>query len=160
MPSILTLSLMQPKEKPLKTCYKQRIGGGGGGIPELASEEEDGAVPTAIAIDGIWHKREFSSKYGVVVAISVETGEVLDHEVLSLNCQECKMHEKESKDSESYKIWKKAHEDKCQLNYDGSSRSMEGAGASSIFKRSIQTRKLKYATFVGDGDIDKFRVVK
>ena len=128
--------------------------------PELASEDEDGAVPAAITIDGTWHKRGFSSKYGVVVAISVETGEVLDYEVLSLYCHECKMHEKESKDSESYKLWKKAHEDKCQLNYEGSSGSMEGAGAISIFKRSIHTRKLKYTTFVGDGDSDTFRVVK
>eukprot|EP00795_Rhopilema_esculentum_P011802 gene11802-2183_t len=48
--------------------------------PELASEDEDGAVPAAITIDGTWHKRGFSSKYGVVVALSVETAEVLDYE--------------------------------------------------------------------------------
>eukprot|EP00795_Rhopilema_esculentum_P004396 gene4396-20621_t len=30
--------------------------------PELASEDEDGAVPAAITIDGTWHKRGFSSK--------------------------------------------------------------------------------------------------
>ncbi len=37
---------------------------------------------------------------------------------------------------------------------------MEGVGASSIFKHSIDTRKLKYTTFVGDGDRDTLKVVR
>ncbi len=70
------------------------------------------------------------------------------------------MHEKDDENSESFKQWKKAHQSNCRLNFEGSSGSMEGVGASSIFKRSIETRKLKYTTFVGDGDSDTFKVVR
>ena len=128
--------------------------------PEACDGDPDGAIPVAISIDGTWHKRGFSSKYGVVVAILVETGEVIDFEVISKHCFECKKHSHDDTCSEHYKKWKESHASKCHINFQGSSGAMEGTGALSIFKRSIDQYKLKYTTFVGDGDSDTFKVVQ
>lgn len=128
--------------------------------PIADKQDGDNALPVAISIDGTWHRRGYSSKYGVVVAILVDTGEVVDVEVLSKHCFECKKHQNDDKESGLYKNWQEAHKSRCQINYDGSSGGMEGAGALAIFKRSIDQRQLKYTTFVGDGDSDTFKVVK
>ncbi len=45
------------------------------------------------------------------------------------------------------------------LDFEDPSRSIKGAGASSILKRSIDTRKLKYTTF-DDRDSDSFKGVR
>ena len=47
-----------------------------------------------------------------------------------------------------------------QINYSGSSDSMEKAGATEIFLRSIDSRGLKYCTFVGDGDTGTYGTVR
>ena len=113
-----------------------------------------------LSVDGTWHKRGFSSKYGVVVALLVETGEVIDFEVISKHCFECKKHSHDDTCSEHYKKWKESHASKCHINVQGSSGAMEGTGALSLFKMSIDQYKLKYTTFVGDGDSDTFTVVQ
>ena len=128
--------------------------------PELIREDADGAVPVAISIDGTWQRRGYSSRYGAVFVISVDTGEVLDYELLSLFCHECKAHQNDNKETDSYKDWKKGHEANCNINYEGSSGAMEGKGALAMYKRSIETRNLKYTTLVGDGDSDTFKVIK
>jgi hypothetical protein len=45
---------------------------------------------------------------------------------------------------------------KDEINHEGSSEEMEAVAAVQIFSRSIETRKLKYTTFVGDGDSSSF----
>ena len=58
----------------------------------VSSEEEDCVVEingqkttkVAVSMDGTWQKRGHSSKIGVVFAVSVRIGEVLDYEVKSL----------------------------------------------------------------------------
>lgn len=128
--------------------------------PNADKQDKDGAIPVTISIDGTWHKRGYSSKYGVVIAILVDTGEVIDFEVLSKHCYQCKQHQGDDKDSEKYKKWRDTHAATCNINHQGSSGEMEGVGALKIFSRSIEKHKLKYATFVGDGDSDTFKVVK
>ena len=128
--------------------------------PLLIREDADCAVPVAISIDGTWQRRGYSSRYGAVFVISVDTGEVLDYELLSLFCHECKAHQNDNKETDSYKDWKKGHEANCNINYEGSSGAMEGKGALAMYKRSIETRNLKYTTLVGDGDSDTFKVIK
>ena len=128
--------------------------------PDADQGDKDGAIPVAVSIDGTWHKRGYSSKYGVVLAVLVDTGEVVDFEVLSTHCHECRKNCHLSKESDAFKAWKEKHEPVCQINFEGSSGGMEGAGAAEIFKRSIKKRGLKYVTFVGDGDSDTFKVVK
>ena len=64
----------------------------------------------AVTVDGTWQKRGHSSKIGVIFVISVDTGEILDYEVKSLFCHECKAHSKMEKESEDHKQWKDNHE--------------------------------------------------
>ncbi|GFV25134.1 uncharacterized protein TNCV_592001 [Trichonephila clavipes] len=44
----------------------------------------------AVAVDGTWHKRGYSSLNGVVWATSVENGKVIDFEALTKYCSSCK----------------------------------------------------------------------
>ena len=65
-------------------------------IVRSAYDDTDGTEDKAyhdvsITQDGTWQKRGFSSKYGVIVAIELLTGMVLDYELLSLHCQVCKL---------------------------------------------------------------------
>ncbi|GFV28087.1 hypothetical protein TNCV_3851261 [Trichonephila clavipes] len=43
----------------------------------------------AVAVDGTWHKRGYSSLNGVVCATSVENGKVIDFEALTKYCSSC-----------------------------------------------------------------------
>ncbi|GFW61462.1 uncharacterized protein TNCV_347101 [Trichonephila clavipes] len=45
----------------------------------------------AVAVDGTWHKRGYSSLNGVVCATSVENGKVIDFEALTKYCSSCKV---------------------------------------------------------------------
>ena len=58
----------------------------------------DGAKPldVMVSFDGTWHKRGFTSLYGVGIVIDVMTGLVLDYEVLSKFCQACSMKDVEN----------------------------------------------------------------
>ena len=129
--------------------------------PESMEDEEGTQVANvAVSVDGTWQKRGHSSKIGVVFIISVATGEILDYEVKSLACHECKAKEHIDKDTDAYRQWRDLHQGKCQINHTGSSEEMEAAAAVEIFGRSIETRKLKYVTFVGDGDSSCFGRVR
>eukprot|EP00794_Sanderia_malayensis_P012318 gene12318-13588_t len=87
--------------------------------------------------------------------INVKTGEVLDYAVKTKYCQKCVYHEKQKK-SKSCEKWMQRNASECCMNHKGTSDSMETAGATEMFLRSIETRSLRYATFVGDGDTDCF----
>lgn len=127
---------------------------------DIEQDGENIIAHVAVTVDGTWQKRGHSSKIGVVFVISVDTGEILDCEVKSLFCQQCQVHGHQNQDSEEYKEWKKSHKEKCEINHHGSAEDMEAAAAVEIFSRSIETRKLKYTTFVGDGDSSCFGRVK
>lgn len=51
-----------------------------------AKKENDGCNNIAVAVDGTWQRRGFISLNGVVTATSVDTGKVMDVEVLSKYC--------------------------------------------------------------------------
>ncbi|GFT45027.1 uncharacterized protein TNCV_3790221 [Trichonephila clavipes] len=51
-----------------------------------AVDENDGKRDLAVAVDGSWQKRGFSSKNGLVTVTSVDTGKVIDVEVFSKHC--------------------------------------------------------------------------
>ncbi|GFT51738.1 uncharacterized protein TNCV_4440401 [Trichonephila clavipes] len=66
--------------------------------------------PYAVAVDGTWQKRGYTSLNGVVTVTSIDTGKVIDVDILSKYCA-CKnlpFHEKD-----------------CKRNYVGSSGVME-----------------------------------
>ena len=45
----------------------------------------------------------------------------------------------------------------CTINHTGSAGSMEAASVINIFKRSVETKKLRYTTYLGDGDSKSFK---
>ena len=128
--------------------------------PQDIDDEDDSTIArVAVTVDGTWQKRGHSSKIGVVFVISVDTGEILDYEIKSLFCYECKAHAQDQENDE-HKEWLKKHELNCSVNHKGSSEEMEAVAAVDIFSRSIDSRQLKYTTFVGDGDSSCFGGVK
>ena len=113
----------------------------------------------AITVDGTWQKRGYSSKNGAVFVMSVDTGEVLDYEVLSMVCYECRAHAMLEHGGDEYKKWWESHKANCAINHKSSSGEMETKGACAIFNRSIEKRGLVYCTMVGDGDTGCFGAV-
>ncbi|GFU26076.1 uncharacterized protein NPIL_407061 [Nephila pilipes] len=76
----------------------------------------------AVAVDGTRQKRSYSSLNDVVTVISIDTGKVIDVEILSKYCM-CSN--------------KGSHKKDFKCNFEGSSGSMEVEGASRIFQRSF-----------------------
>ena len=112
-----------------------------------------------VSIDGTWQKRGFSSHNGVVTAISIDTGKVLDCEIMCRCCKGCtKMQSFRKTNPNHFEIWRASH--KCSLNYQGSAPNMEKIGAVKIFECSIEKYSLRYTDFYGDGDSQSFSAVE
>ncbi|GFV71317.1 uncharacterized protein TNCV_1476221 [Trichonephila clavipes] len=106
-----------------------------------AVDENDGKRDLAVAVDGSWQKRGFSSKNGLVTVTSVDTGKVIDVEVFSKHCI-CPN--------------KTKHLQNCKRNFEGYSGKMEVAGALSIFQLSQSLYNVRYTKYLGDGDSKAF----
>ncbi|GFU11486.1 uncharacterized protein TNCV_4742271 [Trichonephila clavipes] len=101
-----------------------------------AVDENDGKRYLAVAVDGSWQKRGFSSKNGLVTVTSVDTGKVIDVEVFSKHCI-CPN--------------KTKHLQNCKRNFEGYSGKMEVAGALSIFQRSRSLYNVRYTKYLEMG---------
>ena len=113
----------------------------------------------AVSIDGTWQRKGFTSTLGVVTAISVDNGKVLDCVILSRSCKGCTRKEGvEKTNPERFKLWKAGHI--CNLNYQGSSPNMEKVGVMKMYERSVEEKKLYYTSFCGDGDSKSYTAVK
>ena len=75
-------------------------------------------VDTGVSVDCTWQKRGFTSLNGAVAAISIETGCVLDVEVMTRYCQGCINIAKFRDNREMREHFKTDHE--CTLNHEGS----------------------------------------
>ena len=130
-------------------------------IEASAEVKQQEGSDIGISFDGTWQKRGYSSLNGVAAAISVTTGKVLDVEVLSRHCKGCSDHAtlKDTKPHE-YESWRVTHEEKCQLNHNGSASSMESAAAVNIFSRSVESYGLQYLKYFGDGDSSSFSAIE
>ncbi|GFU67161.1 uncharacterized protein TNCV_3770931 [Trichonephila clavipes] len=107
--------------------------------------ENEGNKNIAVAVDGTWQKRGYTSLNGAVTVTSIDTGKVIDVDILSKYCA-CKnlpFHEKD-----------------CKRNYVGSRGAMEIQGVSKIFQRSLSLHNARYITYLGDGDCKAFDAVK
>ena len=63
-----------------------------------------------VSFDGTWAKSGFTSLIGVVFVISVETGEVLDYQIVSKECQQCSIRKAQfGEDSEAFGEWRMEH---------------------------------------------------
>jgi len=85
----------------------------------------------------------------MVSAIHVDTGKVVDYEMKSKVCFQCRA----KKDlvrlpGSTSNGWKA----KCSGNFNKSSKAIESQGAVDIWGRSEEKHKLRYVDFVGDGD--------
>lgn len=108
------------------------------------AEEINDSKDIPVAIDGTWQRRGHVSMNGAVVATSVDSGKVLDVEVLSRFCK-CKN--------------KNRHDSNCRANFHGNSGAMESHGAVTIFERSKSLHSLRYVKFLGDGDSRAYKAV-
>ncbi|GFY12221.1 uncharacterized protein TNCV_4935101 [Trichonephila clavipes] len=99
-----------------------------------------------ISIDGTWQRRGYSSLNGCVSAISVDTGKILDIEVMTQYCHICAKGNCQSS------------KHVCS-NYKGSTGNMEVVGAYRIFERS-NVRNVQYNEYYGDGDSKGYESVK
>ncbi|GFW15009.1 uncharacterized protein TNCV_983011 [Trichonephila clavipes] len=93
----------------------------------------------------VWQKRGHTSLNGVVTAVSVDTGKVIDAEILSRKC--------------SCHFNGNLHSDECSANYFGNSGGMEVEGALRIFNRSEVLHNLRYTQYLGDGDSKAYKAV-
>ncbi|GFW80431.1 uncharacterized protein TNCV_2945631 [Trichonephila clavipes] len=94
---------------------------------------------------------------GCVAALSVDTGKVVDIEIMSSYCPTCRKISIMPRSIESETF---AADHVCHSNFQGSALKMEAVGATRIFQRSIVKRGLKYAHYYGDGDSKGFISVK
>ena len=126
---------------------------------ELA--EFTGSSEVAVTFDGTWMRRGFSSLLSVCARIGFRTGRVLDMYVGSKYCQECVIWsdklDKSAISQERFDEWKAQHS--CKMNTTKSSAAMEMEGACAIWKRSQETRGLKYTTYISDGDSKSYMAV-
>ena len=111
-----------------------------------------------VLVDGSWQLRGHSSHNGVVSAINVATGKVLDVGALSNYYKGGAQWSLEQQLTSQYSAWKSTHI--CRLNHDGSAGLMEPKGAVKIFARSEIERNLRYTEYLGDGDSSSFLQVK
>ena len=97
-------------------------------------DSSETVIDTAISCDGSWQRRSYSSLNGVVTAISMQTGKILDCEPMSRICKSCNLHEKDRvSNPASYDIWRATHN--CLVNHRGSAGAMEVTGVKRIFER-------------------------
>ena len=70
---------------------------------------------------------------------------------MSKCCKGCQYWERQKEtDSYAYEIWR--NNDSCSINHAGSAGAMEASGAITMFKRSVDSYKLRYTGYIGDGD--------
>ncbi|GFV92025.1 uncharacterized protein TNCV_1894611 [Trichonephila clavipes] len=99
----------------------------------------------AVAVDGTWQKSGYTSLNGVVTVTSIDTGKVINVDILLkyCACKDLPFHEKD-----------------CKRNYVGSSGAMEIQGESKTFQRSLSLHNAQYITYLGDKDCKAFDAVK
>ena len=119
-----------------------------------------GVLDIGVSIDGTWQRRGFFSLNGVVAALSVDNGKVIDVEPTSRYCRGCAVNTRRLQDDhDAVEVWRERHSGDCKLTCKGSAPSMETEGARRIFSRAIENRGVRYIGFYGDGDSKAFVVV-
>ncbi|GFT45899.1 uncharacterized protein TNCV_2250421 [Trichonephila clavipes] len=105
----------------------------------------------AVSMDGTWQKRGYSSHNGCISCISIDTGKILDIEIMSHFCRIC---------SKKAKVPDAASNAHVCCNHMGSDSTMETVRAYRIFERLENHRKLQYTDYYGDGDFKAYESIK
>ena len=143
-------NIMQHSAAVVKDIYRELD-------PDIA---DDQPIEITVSYDGSWSTRGYKSQYGIGAVIDVQTGLVLDYEVLSKYCQVCTKKQKQlGSDSEEYGEWFTSHKDSCCINFSGSSGSMEVEIAKQLWARSLRKHNLKYTHMLSDGDSKAYNAV-
>ncbi|KAK7105146.1 uncharacterized protein [Littorina saxatilis] len=118
----------------------------------------DDTLNIIVSYDGTWLTRGHSSHIGVGCAVDLLTGLCVDAHVMCTYCQVCESTGQKlfQEKPEEYAAWLVDHLDKCEVNYKGSSGMMEVEAARVIWRRSVNTNKLRYTTLLSDGDSKTF----
>ena len=116
----------------------------------------DSLTDCTVSLDGSWQKRGHDSLNGFVTAINRMNDKLIDYHVMSKKCKISQIWNKK-KVSPEYDVWKTEH--KCSMNHIGSASSMMSAGAIKIFQRSINSLKLRFNNYIGDGGSSPFNKV-
>ena len=76
-------------------------------------------------------------------------------------CEKCSIwtEEKQKDKPSEYEKWLERHKPNCNRNYAGSSQAMEPEAAQRIWGRSLESNRLVYSVFIGDGDSEAFQLV-
>lgn len=122
--------------------------------------DEAGPFDVTVSFDGSWQKRGHTSLYGIAAVIEINTGLVLDYEVLSKYCHACSLKQDEyGPDTNEYREWFQMHQAYCDINYIGSSNAMETEAAKRIWSRSFEKYGIRYTGFLSDGDSKAYNSV-
>ncbi|GBL96020.1 hypothetical protein AVEN_199980-1 [Araneus ventricosus] len=109
-----------------------------------------------VSVDGTWQRPGYNSLNGCVSVLSIDTGKILDVEIMSQYCRTCKKLQGVPKHMKSSKL---RSMDNCS-NHKGSSANMESVGAYRIFERSQSSHQLLYTDYCGDGDSKAYETLK
>ena len=128
-------------------------------LHKLAGKPCEENTRITVTCDGTWGTRGFISQFGIVFAMSYDTGHVLDFEVMFKYCHQCKLHDADDKRSAACIEWWAGHESTCSQNFQGSCPTMESEGALVLWKRSEEQLKLLYTTLISDGDAKTYNLL-
>ena len=118
-------------------------------------------VDTSVPCNGTWQKRGFTSLNGAVACLSIDTGKVIDVDVISRYCQACVTSAPlEQSDPDKFENFLAHHKPDYRINCMGSAPAMEAEGTVNIFKRSMEKKGLRYVNFYGDSDSISFSSVE
>lgn len=98
------------------------------GLISLEGDEqlEDKVIDVGVSLDGSWSSRGWVARDGIVAAISIDTGKVVDVVYLSNSCRACQRKEKEKNEGRipriKYLEWCIQHDKDCFLNHEGSAQ--------------------------------------
>ena len=127
-------------------------------VKDYYEPEKDGIFDVAVSGDGTWRKRDYSSSFGVVTALSTVPVKALDVEIMSKNCKECTVW-RGKEDTGQFQDWWEGHQHLCETNHLGTSGSMDATGLLAIYQRSVEDYSLRYTEFLGDGDSKAHKLI-
>ena len=85
-------------------------------VCDINKAEEDEIADVAVSCDGTWTRRGFQCLHGMVSAISVPTGIIVDIEMKSKVCFRCRANSNLDVNSQEYIDWIAAHGPKCLMS--------------------------------------------
>ena len=110
--------------------------------------------------DGTWQRRGLSFLNGVVTVIASDTGKCVDYRVKSKQCASCVYTSWESRKSAEPDLYEQfISKHYCDITHEGSAGAMEVSGLTECFMESEKKRRLRYTTYIGDGDTKSYREV-